>query len=214
MSHQKTLLLMALLSACAASHGANLAKASFGQCVTAQEKERLLALDENAFDQDLSGGGGGWRAIAAKEGCDIAAADIIRDYREKHASTGHVITWHEGQLRAMGGDDKAAIALFGKSRVPEEKNGRGWNQYVDASIAFLEKDKPALMRARESLAGIPVPPNVALKDGVFEVPNNSGTPFKMRWPPNIDVVDGLIQCFEKGYRNAYGDAACRPAPPK
>ena len=38
------------------------------------DEEALLALDENAFDQDLSGG---WRAIASIPGCELAAAELL-----------------------------------------------------------------------------------------------------------------------------------------
>ncbi|MGC3982021.1 MAG: hypothetical protein QM808_12230 [Steroidobacteraceae bacterium] len=183
-------------------------------CITAVERERLLALDQKAFDQDLSGNGGGWRAIAAKTGCTLAAADLIRDYRERHSSAETIIYWHEGQLRAEGDDYPAAIALFEKSRGPKESDGTGWNPYVDASIAFLKKDKAALLRAREELSAVKAPADMQLKDGVFEIPTNTGKSFKMRWPPNIDVVEGLINCFEKSYREAYSTPQCRPAPPQ
>jgi hypothetical protein len=174
---------------------------------------RLLSLNEDAFDQDLSGGGGGWRAIAAINGCEISAADLIRDYRNLHSSKETIIDWHEGQMRATGGEYLAAIGLFDKSRKTQEQDSAGWNQYVDASIAFLKRDKPALVQARDALSKVGAPPGFDLRNGVFEIPNNSGKPFRMRWPPNIDVVDGLIKCFEKSYRDAYGDATCRPAPP-
>src|SRR4051794_36183667 len=42
------------------------------------DRAALLALDQKAFDQDLAGG---WRAVAASPGCELAAADLIRDYR-------------------------------------------------------------------------------------------------------------------------------------
>ena len=213
MRHPATLLLMLLLSACTTSHSVKDAQSAQSKCLTNEQREKLLSLNQDAFDQDLSGGGGGWRAIAAIPGCEIAAADIIRDYREKHSLTEGIIYWHEGQMRATAGDYPTAIQLFEKSRKPTEQNGAGWNQYVDASIAFLKKDKPALIHARESLSKISAPSDFTLKDGVFEIPNNSGKPFKMRWPPNIDIVDGLIKCFDRSYRDAYDDATCRPAPP-
>jgi hypothetical protein len=33
----------------------------------------------------------------------------------------------------------------------------------------------------------------------------------MRWPPNIDVVEGLVRCVGRPYAEAYG--ACRPGNP-
>lgn len=214
MTRPTLLLLVCLLPACATDmKGADFG-ASERQCISAHERGAMLSLDEERFDQDFSDGGGGWRAIAARAGCEHVAAEVIRDYRERHLSRGITLYWHEGQMRASGGDYPAAIRLFEKSRKPEDQNFGGWNHYVDASIAFLRRDKPALVQARDALSKTKAPPGFGLKDGVFEIPNKSGAPFKMRWPPNIDVVDGLINCFEKTYREAYDDAKCRPSPPE
>ncbi|WP_126780166.1 hypothetical protein [Idiomarina ramblicola] len=181
------------------------------QCLSQSERERLLNLDENAFDQDLSGSG--WRGIAGKTGCKIAAANLIRDYRKRHGLKKAIIFWHEGQVRAMGNDYISAIKLFEKAKKPQKQNIAGWNEYVEASIAFLKRNRHELVLARQALSTVKAPSEFDVQDGVFEIPNNSGKPFKMRWPPNIDVVDGLINCFEESYRYAYGDPACKPAPP-
>jgi hypothetical protein len=208
------LLSVGLLAACAAQKDARVSPLPEEQCLAAPERERLLALDQRDFDQDLADGGGGWRAVADKHGCAISAANLIRDYRERHSLVEPIIYWHEGQMRAEGNEYAAAILLFEKSRPPKGQGNTGWNQYVDASIAFLKRDKSALIQARDSLSRVKAPPGVTLTDGVFEIPNNSGKPLKMRWPPNIDVVDGLIKCYERSYHEAYGDARCRTAPPK
>lgn len=87
----------------------------------------------------------------------------------------------------------------------------GWNPYVDATIAFLRKDRAALDRARATLAAYVSPPGSGLppvKDGYIELAFADGQVRKVRWPPNIDVVDGLAQCFGQPYRQAYGDT-CR-----
>lgn len=199
------------LSACS-THGNTDDKTVFqDQCLSQSDRERLLNLDEDAFDQDSSSG---WRAIATKTGCELAAADLIRDYRERHSLNKTIVIWHEGQMRAIGNDYVAAIRLFEQSRKPEDQNVAGWNEYVDASIAFLRRDMRALLQARKALSIIEPPPSFDVTDGVFEIPNSSGNPHKMRWPPNIDVVDGLIKCFEKSYRDAYSDPECRPPAPR
>ena len=175
------------------------------------DRERLLALDEQAFDQDLSNGGGGWRALDNRPGCTQVAADLIRDYRQRHDNHASILYWHEAQLRASLNDYPAAIALMRRSHKPAEANSGGWNEYVDASIAFLEKDRPALLDARERLSQLKPPGEVQLDEqGRFEITLDDGQKFKMRWPPNIDVVDGLIHCFDRSYDEAYG-SACRPA---
>ncbi|RUO38615.1 hypothetical protein CWE13_02930 [Aliidiomarina shirensis] len=199
------------LAGCTTQHNIEREAEAAEQCISEAERLTLLNLDEEAFDQDPPSGG--WRGIAEKSGCEIAAADLIRDYRERHNSTNTIIYWHEGQMRAMANDYAEAIALFEKSKKTKEKDLAGWNEYVDASIAFLRKDQQALIEAREALAAVAVPPGLDVKDGLLVITDNSGKPFKMRWPLNIDVVDGFIRCFEKDYRDAYGDSACRQTPP-
>ncbi|MEM1246425.1 MAG: hypothetical protein AAGK22_08635 [Acidobacteriota bacterium] len=34
--------------------------------------------------------------------------------------------------------------------------------------------------------------------------------FEMQWPPNLDVVDGLLRCFDRPYAEAYGASCRRP----
>ena len=175
------------------------------------DRARLMALDEQHFDQDLSGG---WRVLAHTPGCESTAADLIRDYRNAHRSQSSILYWHEGQLRAGAGDYKQAIPLLEHSREPEKKDFFDWNDYLDATIAFLRRDKEALADARAKLAEIQPKPGSGLppiKDGFIEVHFNDGKTRKVHWPPNLDVVDGLIRCFGKPYKIAYGGKGCRPA---
>lgn len=178
------------------------------------DEAAMLALDEKAFDQDLSGAGGGWRALANISGCELAAAELIAAYRARHPGSNSVLAWHEGQMRASAGEYERAIPLLDSARRPAAEDFAGWNHYVDATLAFLRHDKPALLAARERLAAIPYPEKSGLpplKDGMLELPVPPGQPpMKMRWPLNIDAVDGLVACFDKPYAEAYGAASCRP----
>lgn len=155
-------------------------------------RAELLALDEYSFDQDMNGG---WRAVAQHEECTEIAADLIRDYRETRGLTSTILYWHEGQLRALAGSTDEAIRLFEKSRKTFDIHG--WNLYVDASIAFLKRDKPALLAAREALARLPRPED-------FDPRDAQGKLVSVSWPLNLRVVDGLITCFDRGYKEAYG----------
>lgn len=209
--HRWLLLAGLLASPCGAT------ERSVAEPACAHDREVLLALPEPAFDQDLSNGGGGWRALAAKPECVLVAADLIRDYRGRHRLEGGTLAWHEGQLRAQAGDVEQAIALFERARKPEE-DAIGWNAYVDASIAFLRGDRASLVAARERLAAVRYPADgdmPPLEDGFVEFPAQDGRPaMRMRWPPNLDVVDGLIRCFGQPYRIAYGAACREPAAPE
>jgi len=169
----------------------------------AHDRARLLALDEHSFDQDFSGG---WRAIADKgEECELVAADLLRDYRLLHKSDSTMLLWHEGQLRAFAGQYAQAIALMRRSRGTGEEDKGGWKAYVDATVAFLGRDEAALEKARKQLAALapPAGEKLVIKDGYFEVKTPDGQTLSMRWPPNIDVVEGLQNCFDQPYKIAY-----------
>ncbi|MCL1499931.1 hypothetical protein M3O57_10010 [Xanthomonas nasturtii] len=173
------------------------------------DRAAMLALDENAFDQDLQGG---WRTISDRPGCALAAADLLRDYRQAHAITGGVVTWHEGQMRAEAGQSAQAIALFEQSYKPADQDAAGWNPYVAAMIAFLKRDRAGVEAARARLASVPYPKDKdmpPLQDGYMILPATSGRPeIKARWPPNLDVVDGLLKCYDESYSVAYGAERC------
>jgi predicted NUDIX family NTP pyrophosphohydrolase len=172
------------------------------------DRARLLALKEAQFDQDMAGG---WRALANRAGCELAAADLLRDYRKAHRNEAGLLVWHEAQLRAFAGQSREAIALMNKSRQPAKTDRAGWNPYVDATIAFLRRDRPALEKARAKLASVPPPPGADMPpviDGYMELDFADGQKRKIRWPPNIDVVEGLLHCFDKPYVEAYRDE-CR-----
>jgi hypothetical protein len=173
------------------------------------DRARMLALDENQFDQDMKGG---WRALSSTTGCNLAAADLLREYREAHHQTSGLLFWHEAQLRAFSGQYREAITLMEHSYKPADADKAGWNPYVDATIAFLRKDKPALEQAKSRLAIVPPPTGDKdmgpIVDGYMEVKFIDGTTRKIRWPMNIDVVDGLENCFDKSYTEAY-ENTCR-----
>lgn len=153
----------------------------------AVDREAMMALGIDAFDQDMNGG---WRPLAQRAECQDVAADLIRDYRAFIVDRTRLLYWHEGQLRAGLGQTAAAIGLFEQARRPDSDEF-GWNHYVDATIAFLRGDRPALLAARTRLAAMRPPPN-------------------RTEPMNLGVVDGFVHCFGQPYREAYG-TACREA---
>lgn len=169
----------------------------------------LLALDEAAFDQ--SPPDGGWRRLD-RPGCHAAAADLIAAWRARHPQASPTVAWHQGQMLAQAGRHDEAVPVLAGARKPADADLAGWNHYVDATVAFLSDDREALVRAREALAAQPypdVPDMPPLVDGHMELPTQPGQPpMRMRWPPNLDVVDGLLHCFGRSYGEAYGPA-CR-----
>lgn len=185
------------------------------QCV--YDENAMLNLDPNTFDQDESVG---FRLLGNRRECRIAAADVIAVYIKKHhlelARNWQIpsFKWHEATMRALGGDSKGAIRLMKQSIKPEvgppEFTGwtefaLPWNQYVRATIAFLNHDRAALQRAREQLAKAPMPAEFA------KIDTSQTGGVLPPWPQNLDVVDGLIACFGKPYDEAFGSPACRAA---
>lgn len=172
------------------------------------DRARLLALDENQFDQDMSGG---WRALASTPGCALVAADLLHDYREAHHKDSGLLFWHEAQVRADAGQYPEAVALMKRAYKPADADQAGWNPYVDATIAFLRRDRTALEQARAKLAAVQPPVGAGMPpviNGYMEVDFADGSKRKIRWPINIDVVEGLENCFDQPYVEAYKDA-CR-----
>ena len=168
----------------------------------------MLDLGIRGFDQDMNGG---WRALARRPECREEAADLIKTYREFLQSRMRTLNWHEAQLRAELGQAEQAIALMERSRHQPIEHGQDqgdWNAYVDATIAFMRGDRPALLAARERLARFPVPEGYRYVDanGVERTGRPPG------WPYNLDVVDALIRCLGRPYGEAYGSAQCREPP--
>jgi len=160
------------------------------------DRARLLALDQNAFDQDMTGG---WRKLE-EDGCEAEAADLVRDWRVAHNARDSILFWHEGQLRADLGQTEKAIALFRQSyKSVKQDHGMGWNFYVDGTIAFLRRDHAAFDAAKTKLAALPRPPNFT-----FEGPD--GKPVSVKWPLNMNVLEGLNRCWDKSYKIAYACA--------
>ncbi|RFB05835.1 hypothetical protein [Parvularcula marina] len=178
--------------------------------VDAGELSRLLELKQRPFDQDFEGG---WREIAGRDGCRLAAADAIesymlfaRPYGPEHTK---ILRWHAGQMYAYEQRTDKAIAYFRATYDDVESvafPGPEWNLYVDATLAFLRGDYDALVAARDELAVQPVPeerkesrrkmladnPNMTMPEGFIDA------------PMNLNVVKGLVDCFGKPYSQAYG----------
>lgn len=158
----------------------------------------MLALPLHAFDQTEQG----WRSLDA-DGCERQTAEAIRRYRDINAdalgesATG--LLWHEGQLRAAAGETDEAIRLMLASR---EQDSDATRPYTDATVAFLRRDREALIAAREQLVSLPMPEAFARAAARYAETYPDLPP--LSWPLNLDIVDGLIACFDQPYKEAYG----------
>jgi hypothetical protein len=172
------------------------------------DRNGLLAMDFDTFDKDIAEG---WKPLADRPGCELAAAELLAAYRvENRAHLGkdsvRYLRWHEGQLRAIAGDTPDAITLLKSAKAGEHL--KLTLAYTDATIAFLKKDRHGLQAARNRLASLPKP-----KDFESEaVAAKAKLGVDVVWPPNLDIVDALVACFGKPYAQAYGQACRAPQP--
>lgn len=138
-----------------------------------------LSLDYRAFDQTE---GQGFRALVTKPGCEKQAADLIEAYIAANGAKQSSLRWHIAQLRATQGDSVAAIRYSKTVLTDKDDRKPGalrWNDYVRATIAFLEKDRVALQNHREAVA--------AGKDEHF------GNAL------NLKLLDSLLRHFDRDY---------------
>ncbi len=173
--------------------------------VDAERFDALMQLEHDAFDQDMDGG---WRAVARQDGCEHAAADLLVAYmgHSPHFNPEQpgVIGWHAGQLLAVAGETEQAIPYFEARRVGE----RDWVLYVDASLAFLQRDRAAAEAARAELAELRPSEEMmaARRQFLADNPNITMPEGFVEQPQNLGVVDRLLACWDMSYADAYSGA--------
>jgi hypothetical protein len=157
--------------------------------ISEAEREALLSLDYNSFDQSLPDGG--WRKY---QRCSLLTRGLLDAYTARHEKTlqkqqWDVLVWHSGQISAKVGDDTDAIDKMRQTLKPNEKPTDAflWNPYAKATIAFLKKQRPALLAERKKLARGLSPLNRV----------------------NLRVVDTFVRCFQSTYNEAYFEG-CHP----
>lgn len=140
-----------------------------------------MQLSYQEFDQS---DGKGFRALAEK-GCDREAANLIKEYLRINQSSQSSLRWHIAQLKATAGESAEAIE-FAKGVLAESedfaKNPFRWNDYVLATIAFLEHNKQALLYHRNKVA-----------QSKTEYFGNE---------LNLRLLDSLIKYFDRDYKYA------------
>lgn len=163
---------------------------------------QVSAYLEMPFEQFDQTNGEGWRALGETAGCHAEAGEMIVDYI-LHSRAGtdginlRVLRFHAGQNFAFANQTERALAFFRATYSDPEAVARrrsyttgseairnmDWNSYVDATIAFLEGNRPALEAAAARL--------------------EQQTPFEDGRIPNLNVADGFLACFGQPYSEAY-----------
>ena len=104
--------------------------------------DSLMGLSFDEFDQNMEGG---WRLYANRMDFD-SATQLIKLYLDKHpdlkSNEREVMSFHCGQMLALMDKNLDAIPYMEASKKKNE-DVMQWNIYVDATIAFLKKDKEA-----------------------------------------------------------------------
>lgn len=161
------------------------------------DADAMMDMSFAAFDQGVDG----WRSLDSSLACSAYADDVLAEYRSRHGpslgpANASLLMWHEAQVLAVQGDSARSLDLMKKAAYPGEPL---WQKlYREGSIAFLDGEMARLQTARDQLSRLP-------RDASLIVPGGRA----VAWPPNLDVLDGLISCFGKPYSVAY---ACRRPP--
>src|SRR5262249_44646478 len=154
-------------------------------CQTRNESasaESSLKLSYQAFDQTPHSG---WRILAEDQKRYRDGAVLIEMYLDRHSELDQFqranLHWHAGQFLAFAGDSRAALKHMSSALIYPELPGSPlrWNDYVEATMAFLRNDRAKLLAACESKAP--------------KAPADS----------NLAVVDCLIAHFGASYATAY-----------
>ncbi len=146
-----------------------------------QHLQTDMSLDYQGFDQTP---GKGFRALAEMN-CTKQAADLIQAYIRTTGAEESSLRWHIAQLRASHGDYESAIDYANMVLLKKEDfsvRALRWNDYVLATIGFLERDKVKLVHHRDRVA--------AARD------QHRGN------AQNLKLLDSLITYFDYNYKYA------------
>jgi hypothetical protein len=147
--------------------------------VTDGERESMLRQDYQTFD--TASGARSWRALL-QSGCIREAVDMLEAYRARNGSRLTLeqrleLNFHIGQTLAFGGRDTDSLPYFESARADGASDE--WNAYVDATIAFIRKDRAQLEAARRRYLAA-----------------------ASREPMRVRIIDGLLMCLDKPYTQA------------
>ena len=155
------------------------------QAGAAEATLAALDLPYQKFDQTPHSG---WRLLAQDQKRFREAAALIDDYLTRHSDLNRfersTLHWHALQCLAMGGETAAALKHLASSRLDPEPPDSPirWNDYVDATGAFLNHNRAKLLAARRRMA--------------TSKPDDA----------NLHIVDSFIAHFNEPYSKAYGEA--------
>lgn len=157
------------------------------QALLAQHRASDMSLSYEQFDQTE---GQGLRALAGR--CEREAEQLVLRYIAAHPPGNSTLWWHAAQAAAGAGDYAAAAAHAQRALVdPAKLDGDPlrWNEYVQASIAYFQRDRAGLQHYRDLIA--------ADSRGFW------GNEM------NVNLLDAMLAHFDEGYAVASAEAMKR-----
>ena len=152
-----------------------------GEDCAVTEVETMAQVGLTYSEFDGRAGRAGWRQLIAR-GCADEAVTLLQRYRAVNhdrftAAQRQEVAFHIGQAYALAGRDAEALLAFelalGADLTAE------WRSYVEATLAFLRRDRAALARARAAYAAAP-----------------GADPMRLK------VIEGFLACPDRPYMEA------------
>ena len=171
------------------------------------ELAERLALPYDQYEDYNDESETSWRSLEKKR-CFAEAARYIHLYVEGNRNkldpgAIKLQTFHEAMMLSWSGQDVAARHIFGGLHFAEgSENATGmfnfddWNAYVDATIAFLDKDRAAFDAKFAFIS------DRISADEAGEIAGEPGHPGLRKLFRS--VLNGLGSCFDGSYWDAYG----------
>ncbi|NNF81853.1 MAG: hypothetical protein HKM99_03860, partial [Flavobacteriaceae bacterium] len=134
-------------------------------------QDSLMSLSFDEFDQTMDGG---WRTYAQNEDYETATK-LIKIYLEKEGLEPfqlRVLNFHCGQMLALMNENEEAIPHM-EASFKSEEDVMHWNVYVEATIAFLRKDRETFDLKKQELMEKSVFPDGDSNLKVLELLENS-----------------------------------------
>lgn len=213
MSKLLPLVCLAVLAS-ASSLSAKAEPGSHSECVT--NPADFMALDYWTFDQNPELG---WRMVAEKEGCDLAAADLIADYHAMLREKGEPISIDpkaEGLIVLDPGDEPESVKLIPISPDGEvsllywhEGQLRAFAGETDRAVELFLKTVTPEKNSRgwhEYALG-----SVAFLQKDKAAFEENFDALRRKWPDDLNfrVLDRMNNCFEESYVHAYSSLECQ-----
>lgn len=147
-----------------------------------EKRQYTLKLSYEKFDQSNDG----WRPLIVNHGhlilCFAQATKLIENYLLKYPSIPErqktILYFHAGQNSADNGNKKEAMNFMRKALLTQTApQSLYWNNYVNATIAFLNDDKKSLLHYQKIMSQSPENTNNNFLIFIHSFVTNFGKPY-------------------------------------